>query len=101
MSISSCPRCSQHVTLPEGVEHHARVRCPLCQAQYTLAEVLANAPPLLEVVVEVEPSVDAGAAWHEAVEEPAQEPLAAAEPPVEFAHEPVHRVRYAGRGDRS
>ena len=42
MSISSCPRCSQHVTLPEGVEHHARVRCPLCQAQYTLAEVLAE-----------------------------------------------------------
>ncbi len=50
MSISSCPRCSQQVTLPVGVSNSARVRCPLCHAQYVLADALVNMPPLLEVI---------------------------------------------------
>lgn len=50
MSVSSCPRCAQQVTLPVGVSNNARVRCPLCNAQYVLADALVNMPPLLEVL---------------------------------------------------
>jgi hypothetical protein len=50
MSISSCPRCTQQVTLPVGVSTSAQVRCPLCRAQYSLADALVNMPPLLEVI---------------------------------------------------
>ena len=52
MAISSCPRCTQQVTLPVGVSTHAQVRCPLCRAEYTLADALVNMPPLLEVVAD-------------------------------------------------
>ena len=50
MSISSCPRCAQQVTLPMGISTAARVRCPLCRAEYALADALVNMPPILEVI---------------------------------------------------
>ena len=50
MSISSCPRCAQQVTLPMGISTSARVRCPLCRAEYALADALVNMPPILEVI---------------------------------------------------
>ena len=52
MSISSCPACSKQVTIPAGLGTTARVRCPLCHSQYTLADALVNMPPLLELVEE-------------------------------------------------
>jgi hypothetical protein len=50
MSISSCPRCAKQVTLPVGVSNDAKVRCPLCHAQYPLSDALVTMPPLLELV---------------------------------------------------
>ncbi len=60
MSISSCPRCAQQVTLPMGISTSARVRCPLCRAEYALADALVNMPPILEVIGDhsEEPSAD-------------------------------------------
>ncbi len=60
MSISSCPRCAKQVTLPVGVSDSAQVRCPLCHAQYALADALVNMPPLLEVI---EAGADGGDDW--------------------------------------
>lgn len=57
MSISSCPRCAKQVTLPTGVSHSVQVRCPLCHAQYPLADALVNMPPLLEVIEELHEGV--------------------------------------------
>src|SRR5258708_7012030 len=48
--ISSCPQCAKQVTIPSGSAPSDRVRCPLCQAEYTLGEALANAPPMLILV---------------------------------------------------
>ena len=50
MSTSSCPQCGKQVTIPSGVGTSAKVRCPLCHSQYTLADALVNMPPLLELV---------------------------------------------------
>ncbi|MBI3837133.1 MAG: hypothetical protein HY288_04265 [Planctomycetia bacterium] len=50
MSISSCPQCAKPISLPSGVSSSAKVRCPLCRSQYTLADALVNMPPLLEVI---------------------------------------------------
>jgi hypothetical protein len=52
MSVSSCPACGKQVTMPSGVHTSAKVRCPLCHSQYTLADALVNMPPLLELVDE-------------------------------------------------
>ena len=46
-SISKCPKCEQQVTIPDGVAAEAEVRCPLCEAEYSLSEALAQAPPAL------------------------------------------------------
>ena len=58
MSISSCPSCGKQVTIPTGVGTSAKVRCPLCHSQYTLADALVNMPPLLELVDELETELD-------------------------------------------
>jgi hypothetical protein len=52
-TISTCPKCSQLVTLPEGYGSSAPMRCPLCQAEYPLGEALATVPPELIPVVEL------------------------------------------------
>jgi len=76
---SSCPQCHQQVTVPDGAGADARVRCPLCDAEYPLGEVLALAPPALIVVgvaaeataaeaVSVEPPVGPAEATPEAIE---------------------------------
>ncbi|MCE9545046.1 MAG: hypothetical protein K8T25_05950 [Planctomycetia bacterium] len=46
-SIALCPKCSQHVALPDRASGEVEVRCPLCQAEYRLAEAQAiDVPPL-------------------------------------------------------
>jgi hypothetical protein len=52
MSISSCPRCAQQILIPPGIANTAKVRCPLCRAEYTLSDALVNLPPALEIVDE-------------------------------------------------
>src|ERR1700722_2483802 len=49
-TFSSCPKCAKPITVPRGAEPSDMVRCPLCQAEYMLAEALANAPPELLVL---------------------------------------------------
>ena len=53
MSISTCPRCNKQVLVPVDASSTARVRCPLCHEQYSLADALANLPPQLEVIEEL------------------------------------------------
>lgn len=48
--ISTCPKCDKPVSVPAGVDASAAVRCPLCNAEYALAEALAPPPPELILV---------------------------------------------------
>jgi hypothetical protein len=48
--ISSCPKCARLVTLPQGADAEAQVRCPLCGAEYRLADAMAGMPPELMLV---------------------------------------------------
>jgi hypothetical protein len=50
LNISTCPRCTRLVTLPEIDDSAIMVRCPLCHAEYALSEALASTPPMLVVV---------------------------------------------------
>ncbi len=40
VSITACPECSQDVTIPDGLPREASVRCPLCEAEFLLADVV-------------------------------------------------------------
>ncbi len=46
-SISKCPICGDRVSIPEGVERQALVRCPLCEAEFPLERAMTGAldPP--------------------------------------------------------
>lgn len=46
-SVSRCPQCEQQVSIPPGVPGEITVRCPLCSAEYPLADALATLPPML------------------------------------------------------
>ena len=50
--ISTCPKCQRQVSIPHGVDSAALVRCPLCDAEYSLVQALP--PELIPVVVPVE-----------------------------------------------
>lgn len=50
MITVSCPKCSDQVTVPASAPRSARVRCPLCQEEYDLADALAQLPPALIVI---------------------------------------------------
>ena len=55
-TISSCPRCQKQVSIPGGVPSTALVRCPLCAAEYPLAEAVPpELIPVLIVADQVEP----------------------------------------------
>ena len=47
INLCTCPRCLRMVTLPDGAEATALVRCPLCLAEYPRAEAV---PPALIIV---------------------------------------------------
>lgn len=49
MTIASCPKCGETVRIPPSASPRASVRCPLCQEEFLLAEVLDSLPPLLEI----------------------------------------------------
>jgi len=46
-TISTCPRCSRMVAIPEGLDATALVRCPLCGAEYPLEAAMELVPPKL------------------------------------------------------
>src|SRR5665648_271464 len=54
--ISTCPRCHEPVSIPPDVDSADLVRCPLCDGEYPLIEVLAFVPP--ELIVASIPPVD-------------------------------------------
>ncbi len=54
MSIVSCPKCADSVVMPEGSSPAATVRCPLCQEEFQLSELLDAMPPALIVVEDPE-----------------------------------------------
>lgn len=62
MTIVSCPRCSDEVALPAGASPKATVRCPLCQDEFLLSDILDSMPPLLIVVDDPEAFEAAGVA---------------------------------------
>ncbi len=57
--ISSCPKCRQPVTIPDGVAPDAEVRCPLCAAAYPLSQAMTGLPPAL---IPVDTAASAGRA---------------------------------------
>ncbi|MBC7852828.1 MAG: hypothetical protein IAF94_05280, partial [Pirellulaceae bacterium] len=50
MTTVSCPKCGDRVTVPASAPRSARVRCPLCQEEYDLADALAQLPPALIII---------------------------------------------------
>jgi hypothetical protein len=50
MSIVSCPRCGDKVSLPPSASPTALVQCPLCCEEYYLSDALIQLPPMLLVV---------------------------------------------------
>ncbi len=46
-TISTCPRCSQMVAIPQGLDANTLVRCPLCGAEYPLDAAMDLIPPQL------------------------------------------------------
>lgn len=50
MTTVSCPKCNDQVSVPSSAPRSARVRCPLCQEEYELADALAQLPPALIIV---------------------------------------------------
>jgi hypothetical protein len=55
--VSKCPKCGEQVTIPDGLDPEAEVRCPLCVVVYPLRDALAEAPPAL---VPVDPGAIGG-----------------------------------------
>jgi LSD1 subclass zinc finger protein len=49
-TISTCPYCREQLAVPPGAAADADVRCPLCQAEFALQDVLDIALPELIVV---------------------------------------------------
>ena len=49
MLVSRCPSCNESITVPDA-PRVSRVRCPLCQDEYLLSDVLDKSPPMLELL---------------------------------------------------
>jgi hypothetical protein len=59
-TISTCPHCSQMVSIPQGWEATTLVRCPLCGAEYPLGAAMDLAPPELMPVETFDDAVSPG-----------------------------------------
>jgi hypothetical protein len=46
-TISTCPNCSEMVSIPRGLDVTTLVRCPLCGAEYPLGAAMDMMPPKL------------------------------------------------------
>ena len=67
MTIATCPKCQEEVTIPPGAGDQSRVACPLCREEFLLAEVFEDLPPAL---ILLDPPEEA-----EEAEEPTSAPL--------------------------
>jgi hypothetical protein len=45
MFVAPCPECGDDVSIPSNARDTARVRCPLCSAEFTVADAIAHLPP--------------------------------------------------------
>lgn len=54
MTIANCPRCCEQVSVPGHASRDATVQCPLCQEEYLLGEALAQLPPALIVLSDMD-----------------------------------------------
>lgn len=45
-TISTCPECDRSISFRDGLEPFARLRCPLCGAEFALCQSLAGAHPV-------------------------------------------------------
>jgi hypothetical protein len=48
--ISNCPKCTGQVTMPGDGKADWQVKCPLCEQQFSLGEMLEKLPPALIVI---------------------------------------------------
>ena len=85
-TVSCCPHCQRQVTILDGMAAAAVVRCPLCQGEFPLAELLAMLPPALVAVAPIE-APEPVAATLQTV--PPASDLALAEPPLPSATPPA------------
>ena len=58
MTIASCPKCGETVRIPPSASPRASVRCPLCQEEFLLAEVLDSLPPMLQITDDPDQATD-------------------------------------------
>ena len=68
MTLATCPKCDEQVTIPAGADREANVRCPLCQEEYVLGDVLDQLPPML-VLLDAPVAVGSSATEPESVGE--------------------------------
>jgi hypothetical protein len=64
-ATSTCPKCLRQVTIPDGADLAATVRCPLCGGEFSLHDALAPLPPELIMVQHPETTEAAGNAGAE------------------------------------
>ncbi len=85
---ATCRNCREPVAIPEGLEEGRPVRCPRCQAEYPLRDVLADAaeigddaepPPELIVVAPAAEGGEGATAENAEAVEPADAVVAAAD----------------------
>lgn len=58
MTIAPCPKCGETVRIPPSAGPRASVRCPLCQEEFRMAEVLDSLPPMLEITDDPDQATD-------------------------------------------
>ncbi len=60
MQISACPKCERPVTIPGDAQKSATMRCPMCEQEFALSDMVAleDLPPMLVVVGGIETPVD-------------------------------------------
>lgn len=68
--ISSCPACHRDLTAPDQTDPQRRLRCPLCSAEFSAAEILADSVPFPPAAIDIEteatvqsPLTVSAAAW--------------------------------------
>ncbi len=92
-SFSHCPQCQQPVAVPDAADPSARVRCPHCQAEFSLSDISADrtdGPPdvILVAPPPAEPPLVAGpSAETAAMETPLDKPSPAGPPTIEASPE--------------
>lgn len=52
--ISSCPACHRDLTVADYADSERRLRCPLCSAEFSAAEILADGVPFPPAAIDIE-----------------------------------------------